>query len=1117
MKTTVPHSSLARRLSLSVGLSSAVLSLVVLGLVAGLYIQRSTSHMEEHARRSAAFLAEALEFPLWNLDLDSVRTIGRAVGQDHVVGLVEVTGVHNESLFRYQSHDTIVITHRVQVVHDGQVIGWALVGLNDLERQTTLWPVVLTGAGLAGLIILLQYLLHTWYIRPLLGKPFASLDRLVTAYSAGDFSPALPQAPYAEFAPLFKLVGDMGGTIQQQMEDLKASGERLSLALDAANDGMWDWDVATGTTYFSPRYFTMLDYAPGEFAPVHETFQGLLHPGDRERADEALFAALGGQPYEIEFRLRDKSGQWRWVLSRGRVVERDDAGRPRRMVGTHVDITARKELELRLADQLAFQQALMDTLPYAVFYKGADTRFLGFNTAYEEMFGVRRQDLLGKRVLDLEYLPAADRVAYQAEDEAVIASGGRVQKEMPIPFADGRMHMTLYSVSGFRSADGSPGGLIGVIVDIAARKEAEAALAASEERFAKAFNSSPAPLLIAEIDTGRFIAVNDRWVEMLGYSREEQVGRTSFQVGIWVDTGDRKRAMDIVARDGVLKDFPVQFRTKAGDVRSTLWSVEIISLEGKDVLLSLIVDITERKQAEEALAASEEKYRAIYNTTPVGIFRTEYGGRVLDANPAMARMLGYADREEILASVRDLGADVYRSPGERERMLEALLQSPDGMSMEIGLKRKDGTPIYAIIKASLQFDAMGNPAHINGTIEDITERRRAEEMLRQSEEKFSQVFMLSPDNLALIEPDTGRFVEVNESFLRFHGLTREQAIGRTPEELGLFVDNAQREAMEALMQRQGWVENFEVNARYWDGSTRVGSISAQMMEIGGRPLMMAILRDITDYKKMQEVMVQTEKMISVGGIAAGVAHEINNPLGIVLQAAHNLIRRTSPDLPRNQEAARAVGLDLDLLRRYMQARKLDVFLEDIRSAAVRASAIIRHMLDFSRRSESTRRPCDLPDIVHKAIGLAQSDYDLKKSYDFRRILIDLVAEADLPQVICTETEIEQVILNLLRNAAQAMATADPAVAEPRIAIRLSGLPGAVRIEVEDNGPGIPPDIQRRIFEPFFTTKPPGEGTGLGLSVSYFIVTKGHEGKMRVESSPGKGTMFTIDLPTEART
>ncbi|MGE4553809.1 MAG: ATP-binding protein [Desulfovibrionaceae bacterium] len=400
------------------------------------------------------------------------------------------------------------------------------------------------------------------------------------------------------------------------------------------------------------------------------------------------------------------------------------------------------------------------------------------------------------------------------------------------------------------------------------------------------------------------------------------------------------------------------------------------------------------------------------------------------------------------------------------------------------------------------------------TLADITEQRLAEERLRQSEEKFSRLFRLSPDSIVLTELETGRLVDVNETYVKRTGYTREETLGQTTRELGVYADAAVRDEVYARLNRDGHVDNIFYDMRLKDGSLMSCSLSGQVLEIGDKRHLLAIIRDVTELKKMQEMMVQTEKMISVGGIAAGIAHEINNPLGIVLQAAQTLVQRTRPDFRKNIEVAAEIGLDMELLARYMQVRKLDVFIGDIQSAALRASSIIRHMLDFSRRSESKRTACDVLAIIDRALDLASSDYDLKKSYDFKLIRVVRDYDDDLPAINCTETEIEQVLLNLLRNAAQAMASADPPVLEPCITIRVKGESDRIRVEVEDNGPGMARELQRRIFEPFFTTKPPGVGTGLGLSVSYFIVTKGHGGRMHVVSEPGAGARFVLELPMD---
>ena len=526
------------------------------------------------------------------------------------------------------------------------------------------------------------------------------------------------------------------------------------------------------------------------------------------------------------------------------------------------------------------------------------------------------------------------------------------------------------------------------------------------------------------------------------------------------------------------------------------------------VCLGLITIFLRRK-----LRVSEERYRAIFNNAPVGIFRTTISGKPVEVNPAMARMFGYAGRNEFLEQVGDLATAIYPAPGDRRRFLDALEASPDGVSMEIEFKRKDGTNFQTIINASLEKDVRGNPAFIDGTIKDISVRKRAEASLRASEEKFSRLFQLSPDAIVVVHLTTERIHDANEAFFRLCGYGRDECLGRTTSELELYPVPGDREVIFQRLRADEPVKNLEIKVRHKNGEIFHCSMASLVLFIDGEQHILTVIRDITETKKMQEVMVQSEKMVSVGGIAAGIAHEINNPLGIILQAVQNLATRTRTDFPKNMEVAEGVGLDLGLMAAYMQRRKLDVFIDDIQSAALRAAAIIRHMLDFTRRSESHRDLCDPADIVQKALTLAQSDYNLKKRSDFKRIQVNQDIGTDLPPISCASTEIEQVVLNLLRNAVQAMAESAPPVETPHIDIRIAAIHDGVRLEVSDNGPGIPPEIQARIFEPFFTTKPPGQGTGLGLSVSYFIVTNGHNGRMWVESSPGEGARFIVELPS----
>ncbi len=276
----------------------------------------------------------------------------------------------------------------------------------------------------------------------------------------------------------------------------------------------------------------------------------------------------------------------------------------------------------------------------------------------------------------------------------------------------------------------------------------------------------------------------------------------------------------------------------------------------------------------------------------------------------------------------------------------------------------------------------------------------------------------------------------------------------------------------------------------------------------------AVLRvdDVTDRARMEEVMVQSEKMASLGSLAAGMAHEINNPLAGVLQNAQSLQRRLFKGLPANEEAARLAGLDQNALEDYLGRREIPVLLQGVRSAGERAARIVRNMLKFSRQSVDAHEPQNLPEIVDAAVELAQSDYDMKKKYDFKRIRIERDYASDLPPVPCSAQEIEQVLLNLLKNAAQAMALREDDSREAVISLAVRQEGGAAVMVVRDNGPGMEEAVRRRVFEPFFTTKVLGEGTGLGLAVSYFIISNNHGGTITVASEPGYGAAFTIRIP-----
>ena len=340
------------------------------------------------------------------------------------------------------------------------------------------------------------------------------------------------------------------------------------------------------------------------------------------------------------------------------------------------------------------------------------------------------------------------------------------------------------------------------------------------------------------------------------------------------------------------------------------------------------------------------------------------------------------------------------------------------------------------------------------------------------------------------------------------GLKKHQAEGKPIGEVFPLLEKHMDRVRAAIRERRPQSTERVIHMEH--GEARYSDVMVYPLIANGVEGAVIRIDDVTSRVRIEEMMVQTEKMMSVGGLAAGMAHEINNPLGAMLMAAQNMARRVSPDLEKNAEVAAECGTDIEKIGFYMEKRGLVKMMEEIATMGQRAARIVSNMLTFSRKSGASLQHENIAEIVDRALELAANDYDLKKHFDFRHMNIVRDYGGDVPPVPCVATEIEQVVLNLVKNAAHAMF--DAGTEGPRITVRIRNAGDYVHLEVEDNGPGMDAETSRRAFEPFFTTKAAGVGTGLGLSVSYFIVTKNHGGTMMVESSPGAGARFIVNLP-----
>lgn len=273
----------------------------------------------------------------------------------------------------------------------------------------------------------------------------------------------------------------------------------------------------------------------------------------------------------------------------------------------------------------------------------------------------------------------------------------------------------------------------------------------------------------------------------------------------------------------------------------------------------------------------------------------------------------------------------------------------------------------------------------------------------------------------------------------------------------------------------------------------------------------AVIRidDISEKILLERAVTQSEKMVSVGGLAAGMAHEINNPLGGIIQSVDVVLSRLTRDIPKNIQTAEVLKLPFGALKQYMEERQILALLANIHESGCKASKIVKNMLSFARQDSNLKSIEDITKLIDETISLTEVQYNQAKGFDIKKISIVREYPDHVPIIHCEPNKIQQVLFNLIKNAAEVLLKE---TAHPQIVIRVLKDPQWLIIEVEDNGPGMDEEIKKRIFDPFFTTKDVGQGTGLGLSISYFIITNNHNGQMSVESEPGKGSRFIIRLP-----
>jgi PAS domain S-box-containing protein/putative nucleotidyltransferase with HDIG domain len=504
---------------------------------------------------------------------------------------------------------------------------------------------------------------------------------------------------------------------------LREGEERLALALDATSDGLYDVDFRSGHTHYSPRYAAMLGYDPSELRPSQETWERLLHPEDRGHAVQVLRECLSGgvDAYEMEFRLRTKSRAWRWILSRGKIVARDADGRALRLVGTHRDITPRVETREALRASEEKYRLLVENASEAVFV--AQDGFVKFSNQATAR-------LLGRSPEDVAVRPFAEFI--HPEDRAMVIeryrrrlAGEDVESGYAIRVlhADGGTRWVMNNAVRVEW-EGRPATL-NLVDDITERKRAEASVRESEERFRQIFEESPIGMVTAGLDF-RFTRTNVAFCRMLGYTEEEFLSKTFVDITHPDHVGGDVESVKRVAR-GEIPSYRTEKRYIRKDGR-IVWGAVVVSAvrDGAGRVLyfiSMIEDITARRESEEALAESERKYREMANALPTCVFEADLSGRVTYANQTGLDWFGYSE-DEIVGHKNIVEMVVEEEREMASRTFQRAAEVGDVPAGEYLAKRKDGTTFPSLV-SSRAIVRDGRTVGVRGILIDVTERVEA--------------------------------------------------------------------------------------------------------------------------------------------------------------------------------------------------------------------------------------------------------------------------------------------------------------------------------------------------------------------------------------------------------
>ncbi len=871
-------------------------------------------------------------------------------------------------------------------------------------------------------------------------------------------------------------------------EALRESEERFKLLAENAPSDIYlcKYDENWTALYVNKYIETLTGYSKDQFLNGDIHFGEIIHPDDSDMVASVIKNALeAGQPFHLGYRIIHADGSVRWVEENGDAIRKDDG--IKFIVGIVNDITDRKKAEAELKESHELMQYIIHHDPNAITILDKELRHIFVSKRFLDDYRVKEQSIIGKH--HYEVFPD---IPEKWRDVHRRALGGEIIRGEDDIFVreDGTIDNTRWECRPWYHADGSIGGIILYTEVITKRKQAEAMIRESEERYRTLFSTMAQGVVYQSAD-GKIIRANPAAERILGLSLDQMQGRTSIDPRWRAITedgspfpGDQHPSM-VALRTGE----PVHgvtmgvFNPSTESYNWILIDAIPLSEHGESVVYTTFTEITGQKQIETALRQNKERYRTLVEALDVALCRWLPDTTLTYTNERYRRIFGIENETTVQKWVTFLPESIRE---ETVSFYDNLARNPRTESYEHAVTLADGTQrFYQWIDTPI-LDNNGKVVEFQSVGIDITERKESERQI------LEQAALLDVTHDAIFVHDfNDRILYWNKGAEKIYGWKGEDTIGKNIRNLLYKKETIGIDEAESEVIKEGFWRG-ELTHTTRDGKEIIVESHWSLIrdDKGDPKAKLVVNTDITEKKNLEQQILRTQRLESIGTLAGGIAHDLNNIFAPILLAVDS-IRNKLPD---------------------DESRKILSMLE---SSAQRGSDLIMQVLSFARGVEGQRTLIQIRHIIDEIGKIIKETFP--KSISLRKNV-----PADLPMISADATQLHQVLINVCVNARDAMPLGGEIeiiaenliLDEQYVRMHLDAKPGHyVRITVTDQGVGIPPSILERIFEPFFTTKEIGKGTGLGLSTVHTIV-KSHGGFVNIYSEVGKGTTFRIYLPAQ---